>query len=37
MSDCVDAAERLLPLFEPQHISTTLWALAKMGYHPGRR
>ena len=36
MSDCVDTAERLLPLLEPQHLSNIFWALAKLEYHPGK-
>ena len=35
MSDCVDAAEDLLTLMEPQHLSNICWSLAKMDYHPG--
>ncbi len=37
MCRCVDVAEPMLPLFEPQHISMALWALAKTGFHPGTR
>ena len=35
LCDLLDAAQLRLPAFEPQHISTSLWALAKMGFHPG--
>eukprot|EP00798_Chlamydomonas_sp_ICE-L_P004581 gene4581-14762_t len=34
MSDAVDAVVPMVHLFEPQHTSSMLWALAHIGYNP---
>lgn len=31
------ASAAQLPRFQPQHLANSLWALARLGHHPGRR